>query len=235
MKRIAVMFSNKGSGSNLQALIDAVDQGKIKDGKIVVVVSDKTDAYGLIRAKKHKIVSIIRPFTKFSDSSSRSEYGEKLGKELTDKFKIDLVVLAGWMIILPNSFLEYFQNAVINLHPGLIPDRAGGKLKLSDGSYAKSFEGEMADDAIQAALRAGIRISGSTVHFVTEKVDWGPVIMRAEAKIKPNDSVDDYYSRLKKKEHTILSLSVKLFCEAKLKVENDIVTILDNRFKKHRS
>jgi len=99
---------------------------------------------------------------------------------------------------------------------------------------AKSFEGEMADDAIQTAIKSGVKISGSTTHFVTKEVDWGPVIMRAEEKIRENDSVDSFYTRLKKKEHLILPLSVKLFCEDKLKVKNNLVKILDKRFKKHR-
>lgn len=233
MKRIAVLISNKGTGSNLQAIIDWIKAGKIKD-QIVIVVSDKANAYGLVRARKVKIPTLVRLFTKFKDKKARSNYGKKLAKELKESHQVDLVVLAGWMTILPPSFLKYFPRAVINLHPGLIPDRKGGKLKLSDGSYAKPFEGEMADGAIQAALKAGITISGSTTHFVTKQVDWGPVIMRAEEKIKKNDTVDSYYGRLKKKEHLILPLSVKLFCEEKLKVSGHLVKILDRRYKKHR-
>lgn len=233
MKKIAVLISNKGTGSNLQATIDNCKKGKIK-GKIAVVISDKADAYGLIRAKKNKIPTVIEPFTKFKNKELRKLYGEKLGRKLKEKHKVDLIVLAGWMIVLPPSFIKYFPYKIINLHPGLIPDKKGGKLKLSDGSFAKPFEGEMAGGAIQAALNSGITISGSTTHFVTREVDWGPVIMRTEEKIKPNDSVSSYYARLKKKEHFILPLSVKLFCEDKLKVENNVVKILDKRYKKHR-
>lgn len=233
MKRIAVLLSNKGTGSNLQAIIDYYKDGKIK-GKIVVVVSDKADAYGLVRAGKNKISTIVRPFTKFKDKKARSLWAEKLAKELKEKYQTDLILLAGWMIILPPSFIKYFPYQVINLHPGLIPDKKGGKLRLSDGSFAKSFEGEMTVGAIQTAIRSGITISGSTTHFVTEEVDWGPVIMRAEEKIRRNDSVDSYYGRLKKKEHIILPLSVKLFCEDKLRVKNNLVKILDRRYTKHR-
>lgn len=233
-KKIAVFISNKGTGSNLQAIIDYQRAGKIK-GKIVVVVSDKADAYGLVRAKKNGISTIVRSFTKFENKRARRVYGEKLARELKKKYKVDLVVLAGWMIILPPSFLKYFPQRVINLHPGLIPDERGGKLRLSDGSLAKPFAGEMADGAIEAALKAGVTISGSTTHFVTEEVDWGPVIMRAEEKIRQNDSIDSYYRRLKKKEHIILPLSVKLFCEDKLKVENNLVKILDKRYKEHKA
>ena len=233
MKKIAVLISNKGSGSNLQALIDQIKQSKIK-GEIVVVVSDQEDTYGLVRARKNKIPGLIRPFTQFKNNQARNNYAAKLAQELKEKFKVDLVVLAGWMIILPPAFLKYFPLQVINLHPGLISDKLGGRLRLSDGTLAKSFEGEMADGAIQAALKAGITISGSTTYLVTTEVDWGPVIMRAEEKIKPSDSVDSFYSRLKKREHLILPLSVKLFCEDKLKVENGLVKILDKRYQKHR-
>lgn len=232
-KNIAVLISNKGTGSNLQAIIDYCRAEKIK-GKVIVVVSDKADAYGLVRAKKYKIPTVVRPFRKFKDKKARSTYGEKLAKELKEKYQADLVVLAGWMIILPPSFLKCFPWATINLHPGLIPDKKGEKLKLSDGTFAKLFKGKMAEGAIKAALNSGVTISGSTVHFVTPEVDWGPVIMRVEEKIRPNDTVDSYYARLKKREHLILPLSVKLFCEDKSKVENDLVEILDKRYKKHR-
>lgn len=234
MKKIAVLISNKGTGSNLQAIIDNQKAGKIK-GEIAVVVSDKADAYGLVRAKKNKIATLVRPFRKFKDKQARRVYGKKLAKELREKFQVDLVVLAGWMIVLPLSFLNYFPQSVINLHPGLIPDKKNGRLRLSDGSLARSFEGEMADGAIQAALSAGITISGSSTHFITQEVDWGPVIMRAEEKIKPGDRVESFYTRLKKKEHLILPLSVKLFCEDKLVVKGHLVKILDKRYKKHRS
>lgn len=231
--RIVVLTSNQGSGSNLQAIIDNCRAGKIK-GKIAVVVSDKADAYGLVRAKKNKIPAVIRPFLKFKDKKARNNYGKKLGQELKEKYQVDLVVLAGWMIILPSSFLKHFPYQVINLHPGLIADKKGGKLKLSDGSIAEPFEGERAEGAIEAAVKAGVTISGSTVHFVTKEVDWGPVIMRAEEKIRSTDSVDSFYARLKRKEHKILPLSVKLFCEDKLKVRNNFVKILDKRYQRHR-
>lgn len=232
-KKIAVLISNKGTGSNLQALIDKVKSGKIQ-GKIVVVVSDKADAYGLVRAKKNKIPTLLRPFTDFKNWQARERYGTGLGQELKEKYRVDLVVLAGWMIILPLSFLNYFPWAVINLHPGLIPDHRGGMLKLPDGSRSNSLAGKMADGAIEAALKLGVTYSGSTVHFVTEAVDWGPVILRAQEKIRANDTVEVYYGRLKKKEHLILSLTVKLFCQGKLKVVKDQVFIQDKRYKKDR-
>jgi len=232
--RIAVLISNKGSGSNLQALINDCKNRKIK-GEIVVVVSDKVDAYGLVRAKKNKISGLVKPFTKFKSKKARRTYGRKLAKELKEKYQVELVVLAGWMIILPSSFLKHFSYKVINLHPGLIPDKKGSVLRLSDNSLAKPFKGEMAGGAIQAVLKAGIKISGSSTYFVTKEVDWGPVIMRAEEKIRTNDSIDSYYARLKKKEHLILPLSVKLFCENKLKIKNNLVEILDKRYKKHRT
>lgn len=233
VKKIAVLISDKGKGSNLQVLINWCKKGKI-EGRIEVVVSDKKNAYGLVRARKNKISTLVRPFNKFKNKEARSEYGRRLGEELKRDYGVDLVVLAGWMIILPDSFLKFFDDKVINLHPGLIADKKRGKLKLSDGSIAYSFEGEMAEGAIEKAFKKGISISGSTVHFVREEVDWGPVIMRAEEKIKKGDSIDSYYLRLKKKEHLILPLSVKLFCEGKLKIKGGLVEILDKRYRKDR-
>ena len=227
-KKIAVLISNKGTGSNLQALINAVNKKQIK-GRIVCVISDKADAYGLKRVKKEKIPVEIVPLSDYRDQKVRKKYGQKLAKMLKEKYNPDLIVLAGWMLILPKEFLDEFPFKVINLHPGLLPDGQGGDFISSDGRVAKGHKGKMADGAIESAFESGLGFSGSSVHFVTEKVDWGPVVLRAEEKIKESDSIDSYYARLKKKEHHILTSAAKLFCENKLKVENGLVNILDKK------
>jgi len=226
MKRIAVLLSNRGTGSNLAAILSAIDKGEIRNGKVVVVVSDKEDAYGLIRAKKRKIPTEVLDLRDFlRRGKSRLEYDEALGKLLKEKYQVDLVVLAGWMLILSRNFIKYFPNRTINLHPGLLPDGAAKYIKLSGGIKIKAIRGLVTDEAVQFAIDHGYPITGSTVHFITEKVDQGPVILRSEVKILKGDTVESLYERMKKEEHKILPESVALFCEDRLKIKSGIVII----------
>lgn len=140
MKRIAVLISNKGTGSNLAAILDAIEKGIIKNGKVVVVVSDKEDAYGLVRARKRNIPTEVLPVKNYRSAKMRKKYDEDLGKLLRKKYKVDLVVLAGWMIILGKNFIKYFRNKTINLHPGLLPN-SGSYITLSSGKKNKSHPG----------------------------------------------------------------------------------------------
>jgi len=226
MKRIAVLLSNRGTGSNLAAILSAIDKGEIKNGKVVVVVSDKEDAYGLIRAKKRKIQTEVLDLRDFlRRGKSRLEYDEALGKLLKEKYQVDLVVLAGWMLILSRNFIKYFPNRTINLHPGLLPDGAAKYIKLSGGIKIKAIRGLVTDEAVQFAIDHGYPITGSTVHFITEKVDQGPVILRSKVKILKGDTVESLYERMKKEEHKVLPESVALFCEGRLKVKRGRVII----------
>lgn len=230
MKRIAVLLSNKGSGSNLEAIFVAIDQGRIKNGKVVVVVSDKENAYGLIRAQKRNIkteVMDLRDFIK--KGKSRLFYDEALGKLLKEKYKPDLIVLAGWMLILSKNFIKYFPKQTINLHPGLLPDGAAKYIKLPSGLKIKAIRGLVTDQAVQYAIDQGYPVTGSTVHFITQKVDCGPVILRSEVKISPDDTVTSLYERMKKEEHKILPKAIGLFCEDKLKIKSGKVMIKDAR------
>ncbi len=198
MKRIAVLISNKGTGSNLEAIIKAIQYGKIKKGKVVVVVSNKKDAYGLIRAKKRNIPALVLDLKDYiKNGKTRTEYDNELGKILKGKYKVDLVVLAGWMLILSDKFIKYFPQKIINLHPGLLPE--------TKGLYT--------DNAVQFAIDHHFPATGSTVHFITDKVDEGTVIVRSEVKIQPNDSVESLYGRMKKEEHKILPYAVNLICQ----------------------
>ncbi len=204
LKRIAVFVSNKTKGSNLAAIIAAIEKKKIKNGKIVVVVSNKVDAYGLVRAKEKNIpieVLDLKDFIK--QGKTRLEYDNYLGKLIKDKYDPDLIVLAGWMFILSNNFIKYFPGKIINLHPGILPDKA--------------TQGMHTDAAVQYAIDHNFAYTGSTVHFITEKVDEGPIILKSRVKILPNDTVSSLYARMKKEEHKILPNSINLICSGKLK------------------
>ena len=218
MKGIAVLLSNRGTGSNLAAILSAIEKGKIKNGKVVIVVSDKDDAYGLVRAKRKNIPTLVLSLREFArNGKSRQEYDEALGKILKEKYRVDLVVLAGWMLILSNNFIKYFSARTINLHPGLLPDGNSDYIKLSDGTKIRAIRGLHTNDAVQFAIDQGYPATGSTVHFITENVDDGPVIIRSEVKIHDNDTAESLYERMKKEEHKILPFAIDLFCNGKLK------------------
>lgn len=213
VKRIAVLISNKGTGSNLAAIITAIEKKEITNGKIVVVVSNKADAYGLVRAKEKNIPTEVLDLADFKKSGkTRLEYDEELGKLISEKYDPDLIVLAGWMLILSQNFIKYFPNKIINLHPGLLPDPATVGLHT--------------DAAVQYAIDHKFPYTGSTVHFITGKVDEGPIVMTNRVKILSGDTVDSLYARMKEEEHKILPKAVNLFCTDKLKIENSKVKIL---------
>lgn len=227
MKRIAVLISNKGTGTNLQAILQAIDHKEIKNGKVVVVVSDKEDAYGLVRARRRKIPTVVMSLKDFiRRGKSRLEYDGTLGKLLKEEYRVDLVVLAGWMLILSENFIKYFPKQTINLHPGLLPDGDGSYINLSDGTKIKAIRGIHTNDAVRFAIDQGYPATGSTVHFITPKVDQGPVIIRSEVKILPNDSVESLYKRIKVEEHKILPKAINWYCNNQLKISKGKVEIL---------
>lgn len=213
MKRIAVLLSNKGTGSNLAAILDAIDNGIITNGQVVVVVSDKPDAYGLVRATKHGIPTRVLNLKEFlSLGKARVEYDEALAKILKKQYAIDLVVLAGWMLILSDAFLNYFPNQVINLHPGLLPELGEEIIQLSTGETIPAIRGLHTDAAVQYAIDNHFPATGSSVHFVTPVVDDGLVIIRGEVPIRPGDTVETLYPRIKAVEHKILPKAIEMIC-----------------------
>lgn len=227
MIKIAVLISNKGTGSNLDAIIKSIESGVIKNGKIVAVVSNKSDAYGLIRAKRNNIPTVVMDLKEFiQKGKSRSEYDEILGKLLKKEYKADLVVLAGWMLILSSNFIKYFPMKTINLHPCLLPDSDSDYIYLSDGTKMRAIRGSHTDEAVQFSLDQGYPVTGSTVHFITDKVDQGPVIIRSEVKIAKDDTVETLYKRMKKEEHKILPQAIAWICENRLKIKKGKVIIL---------
>lgn len=225
MKKIAVLLSNKGTGSNLAAILNAIDKGIIKNGKVMVVVSNKKDAYGLVRAKERKIPIEVLDLKDFkAKGKTRLDYDNYLGKLLKEKYKVDLVILAGWMLILSEEFIKYFPDKTINLHPSLLPE-VGEKYVIYQDKKLKPVRGEHTDNAVQYAIDQGYPVAGSTVHFITEKVDEGPVIIRSYVKIQKDDTVDSLYERMKKEEHKILPQAIAWFCDDKLKIKNNKVII----------
>jgi phosphoribosylglycinamide formyltransferase 1 len=196
--RLAVLIS--GSGSNLQALIDAIESHELPGIAIVLVVSNNIDAYGLERAHKHHLQAMHLPWQDRQESEARLTTWLQL-------FQVDLVVLAGWMRILSAPFLSQFPRRVINIHPALLPDDGtGSSYTTSDGATIPIFRGL---HAVQQALDAGIKTTGSTVHFVTPEVDAGPVICREEVAILEGDTEESLHERLKVVEHRLIVQAVR--------------------------
>ena len=198
--RIGVLAS--GRGSNLQAIIDASEHGKL-DAEVVVVISDISDAYALERAKKHGIPGFhINP----KDFKNKKEYEEAIVNKLREH-DIRLVVLAGYMRLVTSVLIDAFDGNIMNIHPALLP----------------SFKGLHAQ---QQALEYGVRYSGCTVHFVTIDVDGGPVILQAVVPVFDNDTAETLSARILEKEHMIYPEAVQLFAEGRLKREGKRVFIL---------
>ena len=198
MLRLGVLLS--GSGSNLQALIDAIESHELPGVEIALVVSNNIDAYGLERAHKHHLQAMYLPW------QDREESETKLTTWL-QLFQVDLLVLAGWMRILSASFLSQFPRRVINIHPALMPDDGTGSSYVTrDGSTIPVFRGL---HAVRQALAAGVKVTGSSVHYVTPEVDAGPVICREEVVILEGDSEESLHERLKVVEHKLIVQAVR--------------------------
>lgn len=226
MKRIAVLISNKGTGSNLAAIISAIEKKKIKNGRVAAIVSNKADALGLNIAREKNIPAEVLDLSDFiKTGKTRFEYDEKLAKLLKYKYKVDLVVLAGWMLILSRNFIKYFPDRVVNLHPGLLPDGKEKFIKLESGIKIEAIRGLHTNAAVKYAIDHHFPVTGSTVHFITEKVDEGSVILLSEVKILPNDTVESLYERMKTEEHKILPRAIALYCEDRLKIKHGKVQI----------
>lgn len=185
-----------GSGSNLQALIDACESGLI-DGRISAVISNKADAYGLIRAENANIPTHTLSHKSFAN---REDYDTELAK-LIESHQPDLVVLAGFMRILTAGFVQKFVGKMLNIHPSLLPKYQGLNTH-------------------QRALDSGDKEHGVSVHFVTEELDGGPVVCQASISITADDTADTLAQRIHNKEHIIYPLVVDWFCKGKLTMQN---------------
>ena len=196
MINIAVLVS--GRGTNLQAIINAVNRGAI-DGKIEIVLSDNPGAYALKRAKRNDIKTQVVNYKSFS---SKEEYEQGIMQQL-DNYKVDLIVLAGYMRILGSGFIEKYRYRIINIHPALLP----------------AFPGL---NAQRQALKYGVKISGCTVHFVDEGMDSGPIILQKAIKVRQSDDEESLSKRILKYEHQLLPRAIQLYAQNKIQ-------ILDNR------
>ena len=199
MLRLAVLVS--GGGTNLQALIDAQQAGKIENGQISLVISSNPKAYALERAAKAAIPSEVLRRRDFSDAE---EYGKAL-TALLENADIGLIVLAGFMTVLPDSFCRHFENRIINIHPALLP----------------SFRGLHAQ---RQAIEAGVKVAGCTVHFVGTGLDDGPIITQVAVPVYDHDTEDTLSARILAEEHPAYVRAVKAYCEDKLHIAGHTVT-----------
>lgn len=205
-KRIAVLVS--GGGTNLQALISAQERGELGGGEIVAVISSKTGAYALERAKNAGIEGFVLPRKEFDSNQAMTV----ALVELLKKLKIDLVVLAGCMIIFTRELVDAYPNAVVNVHPALIPSFCGA------GFYGLHVH--------EKALEYGVKLSGATVHFVSEECDAGPIIAQKSVEVLPGDTPESLQKRIMEQaEWKLLPEAVRLFCEDRLAVEGRTVII----------
>ena len=204
--RIAVLVS--GGGTNLQALIDAQMRGELGGGEIALVLASKPGVYALERAANAGIEGIFLARKEYADADA---YTEALVATLT-KANIDLVVLAGFMIIIGEGMYKAFPNRIINVHPALIPSFCG------QGFYGLHVH--------EAALAKGVKVSGATVHFVTPECDAGPIILQKAVDVMEDDTPETLQKRIMTEaEWKILPEAVSLYCQGRLKVENNKVYI----------
>ena len=208
MLNIAVLVS--GGGTNLQALIDAQATGQIQNGAISLVISSRTDAFALERAKKAGIPTRVLLRKGFAE---QADYDAAL-LALLKEFQIQLVVLAGFMTIISETVIRQYENQIINVHPALIPSFCG------PGFYGLHVH--------EAALEKGVKVSGATVHFVNEVCDGGPIILQKAVEVLPDDTPETLQRRIMEQaEWKLLPWAVELFCAGKIVVENGRTRILD--------
>ena len=206
MMKMAVLVS--GGGTNLQAIIDAIDSGKITNAEISVVISNNANAYALERAKQHGIEALCVSPKSFS---SREEFNQKL-LETIQSYQVDLVVLAGYLVVIPEIMVKAYPNKIINIHPALIPSFCG------TGYYGlKVHEG---------VLKRGVKVTGATVHFVDEGTDTGPIILQKAVEVHQDDTPEILQRRvMEEAEWKIMPEAINLIANHKVQVVDGLVKI----------
>lgn len=203
MLNIAVFVS--GGGTNLQAIIDSMEKGSIRNAQIALVISNKADAYALERAKKHNIKTKV---ISKKDFDNITDYVNAQINFL-EKNKIDLIVLAGYLSIVPELIIKKYTNRIINVHPSLIPAFCG------KGYYGLKVHEEV--------LKRGCKLTGATVHFVDEGTDTGPIIMQKSVEVEANDTPESLQKRvMEKAEWIILPHTINL-------IANNMIKVIDNK------
>jgi phosphoribosylglycinamide formyltransferase-1 len=193
-----------GRGSNLQAIIDAIAAGRI-NGRIAVVLSDREDAHALARAKQAGVEALHIPPGRFK-TKLEPEIERRYAQALVDR-KVELVLLAGFMRVLHNEFLDAFPDKILNIHPSLLPAFPGLKAQTQAFEY-------------------GAKIAGCTVHIVNAMVDGGPIVLQAATPVMEEDTPDSLADRILEEEHRIYAEAVRLYCEGRLQLEGRRVRVL---------
>lgn len=203
MLRVAVMVS--GGGTNLQAIIDAVESGRITNTELVAVISNNEGVYALERAKKAGIRDIV---VSPKNYDSREEFNKAL-IDTVDSLKVDLIVLAGFLVVIPPEMIDKYENRIINIHPSLIPAFCG------TGYYGLKVH--------EAALKRGVRIVGATVHFVDKGTDTGPILLQKAVAVQDGDTPKILQQRvMEQAEWILLPHAIDLIANGK-------VTVVDGR------
>lgn len=206
MLNVVVLVS--GGGTNLQAIIDAVESGQITNTKIAGVISNNKNAYALERAKKHGIPSLCISPKQFA---SREEFNEQF-LEKVNELHPDLIVLAGFLVVIPPAMIETYRNRIINIHPSLIPSFCG------TGFYGLKVH--------EAALARGVKVVGATVHFVDEGTDTGPIILQKAVEVEPGDTPEVLQRRvMEQAEWKILPKAIDLIANGKVSVLDGLTVV----------
>ena len=206
MLKVGVLVS--GGGTNLQAILDAIDNGEITNAQVSLVISNNAGAYALERAKNHKIDAVCISPKSFE---SRDEFHKALLEKLQES-GVDLVVLAGFLVAIPSMIVEAFPNRIINIHPSLIPSFCG------TGYYGLRVH--------EGALARGVRVTGATVHFVDAGTDTGPIILQKAVEIAPEDTPETLQRRvMENAEWKILPEAIDLIANGKVTVKDGKVAI----------
>ena len=208
MLNVVVLVS--GGGTNLQAIIDAVENGTITNTKIAGVISNNKNAYALERAKKHGIANCcISP----KDYANRATFNQKFLEKM-DELNPDLIVLAGFLVVIPPEMIAKYRNRIINIHPSLIPSFCG------TGYYGLKVH--------EAALARGVKVVGATVHFVDEGTDTGPIILQKAVEVEEGDTPEVLQRRvMEQAEWKILPKAIDLIAKGKVKVEDGRTHIIE--------
>jgi phosphoribosylglycinamide formyltransferase 1 len=206
MRKVKLGVLVSGRGSNLQAIIDNVENGSLA-AEVVVVISDQADAYALERARKHTIAAVHVSAKGYR--GKRDEYDALLAREL-QKHNVDLVCLAGFMRIITPTLIKAYTNRILNIHPALLPAFPGLHVQ-------------------KAALQHGVKFSGCTVHFVDEGMDTGPIIIQAVVPVLDSDTEDSLSARILAQEHKIYSRAIQLYAEGRLKIEERRVLVREGK------